>query len=64
MAEGGTDGELPSPISSGPTAQTASAPSMEQPDKIKPVETSAPYARDLTIELEPYTVAVIEIIGG
>ena len=40
------------------------APSMEQPDKIKPVETSAPYARDLTIELEPYTVAVIEIIGG
>jgi hypothetical protein len=37
------------------------APSMEIPDKIQPVEDSIPYARDLTIELDPYTVAVAEI---
>jgi alpha-N-arabinofuranosidase len=38
------------------------APSMEHPDKIQPVETSLPFARNLTIELQPYTVAVIEIV--
>jgi len=36
-------------------------PSMEQPDKIKVVETTQPYSRDLTIELQPYSVSVIEI---
>src|SRR5476651_1806472 len=41
------------------SAGLADAPSMEQPDKIKPIETTEPYARDLTIELKPYTVAVI-----
>jgi hypothetical protein len=35
---------------------------MEHPDKIQPVETSLPFARNLTIELQPYTVAVIEIV--
>ena len=37
------------------------APSLESPDKIKPVVHEMPYARDLTIELEPYTVVVVEI---
>ncbi|MCF7885222.1 MAG: alpha-N-arabinofuranosidase, partial [Candidatus Marinimicrobia bacterium] len=37
------------------------SPSMENPDKIKPVENTMPYKRDLTIELKPYTVAVVEI---
>jgi alpha-L-arabinofuranosidase len=36
-------------------------PSMEQPDKIKTVETTQQYSRDLTIELAPYSVSVIEI---
>jgi alpha-N-arabinofuranosidase len=36
-------------------------PSMEQPDKIKTVETSRAYSQDLAIELEPYSVSVIEI---
>jgi alpha-N-arabinofuranosidase len=36
-------------------------PSMEQPDKIKIVETTQQYSRDMTIELEPYAVSVIEI---
>jgi alpha-N-arabinofuranosidase len=39
------------------------APSMEHPDKIQPVETSLPFARNLTIELQPYTVAVVEIVA-
>ncbi len=46
------------------SAGLTDAPSMEQPDKIKPIETTQPYARDLAIELEPYTVAVIEIVGN
>jgi alpha-N-arabinofuranosidase len=45
------------------SAALTDAPSLEQPDKIKPIETTQLYARDLTIELKPYTVAVIEIIG-
>ena len=36
-------------------------PSMKNPDALKPVETTLPYVRDLTIELAPYTVAVVEI---
>ncbi len=35
--------------------------SIENPDKIKPVVKTMPYVRDLTIELAPYTVAVVEI---
>ncbi len=38
------------------------APSLEQPDRIKPIETTQPYSRDLRIELEPCSVGVIEII--
>jgi alpha-N-arabinofuranosidase len=39
------------------------APAIENPDKIKPLEDTMPYVRDLTIELEPYTVVVVEIIA-
>jgi hypothetical protein len=35
--------------------------SLDQPDRIKPVERSVDYHPDLTIALQPYTVAVIEI---
>ena len=35
--------------------------SIENPDKIKPVESSMPYSRDLTFDLDPYSVTVIEI---
>jgi alpha-N-arabinofuranosidase len=37
------------------------AASLEQPDRIKPVERSQEYSRDLTIDLAPYTVSVVEI---
>jgi alpha-N-arabinofuranosidase len=43
------------------TAGLTDAASLQQPDRIQPVERAMPYARDLTIELEPYTVAVVEI---
>jgi alpha-N-arabinofuranosidase len=43
------------------SAGLTDAASMEQPDKIKVVERTQPYARDLVIELKPYTVEVIEI---
>ncbi len=35
--------------------------SLENPNRIQPAEDTMPYARDLTIKLEPYTVAVVEI---
>jgi hypothetical protein len=35
--------------------------SLVQPDRIKPVERTIEYRRDLTFDLEPYTVAVIAI---
>jgi alpha-N-arabinofuranosidase len=47
-------------LSAGPT----DAPSMEHPDKIQPAETTMPYARNLTIELPPYAVSVVEIVGN
>ncbi|MBN2180830.1 MAG: hypothetical protein JW715_02860 [Sedimentisphaerales bacterium] len=37
--------------------------SLENPDKIQPLESTIPFARDLTIELGPYTVAVVEIMA-
>ena len=43
------------------TAGLKEAPSMENPTKIEPVQSSIPYKQDMTIELEPYTVAVVEI---
>ena len=38
--------------------------SLENPDVIAPVSRSITYAKDLTIDLDPYTVAVLEICGG
>ena len=46
------------------SAGLTDAPSMEHPDKIQPVETTMPYARNLTIELPRYAVSVVEIIAN
>jgi alpha-N-arabinofuranosidase len=43
------------------TAGLHDAASLAQPDRIKPVERTLDYRPDLTIDLEPYTVAVVEI---
>lgn len=43
------------------TAGINDAPSLENPGRIKPVEQSIQYARDFSIELEPYSVVVVEI---
>jgi alpha-L-arabinofuranosidase len=45
------------------TAGPEDAASLEHPDKIAPVSRAVNYAKDLTVELEPYTVAVVEIRG-
>jgi alpha-N-arabinofuranosidase len=45
------------------TAGLHDAASLEQPDRIKPVERTVEYRPDLTIDLEPYTVAVVEIVA-
>jgi len=37
--------------------------SLAEPDKIHPSEKTMPFARDLAIDLAPYTVAVVEITG-
>ena len=42
-------------------ATPTDSPSMEYPDKIKPVVSTIPYAKDLTLKLEPYSVLVAEI---
>jgi alpha-N-arabinofuranosidase len=46
------------------SAGLADAASIERPDKIRPVETTLPYSRNLTIELPPYAVSVIEIVAN
>jgi alpha-N-arabinofuranosidase len=46
------------------TAGLHDAASLDQPDRIKPVERSLDYRPDLTIDLEPYTVIVVEIAAG
>jgi alpha-N-arabinofuranosidase len=43
------------------TAGLLDAASLDEPNRIRPVERTHEYSRDLTIDLEPYTVAVIEI---
>jgi alpha-L-arabinofuranosidase len=43
------------------TAGLHDTASLEQPDRIKPVERTIEYRPDLTIDLKPYTVAVIDI---
>ncbi len=45
------------------SATPTDAPSMEQPDKIKPVTYSIPFTKDMTLKLEPYAVLVAEIAG-
>ena len=35
--------------------------SLKEPDKIKPVESSMPYEKDMKIALPPYSVMVLEI---
>jgi alpha-N-arabinofuranosidase len=45
------------------TAGLHDAASLEQPDRIKPVERTVQYRPDVTIDLEPYTVAVVEIVA-
>jgi alpha-N-arabinofuranosidase len=43
------------------TAGLQDAAALEQPDRIKPVARTIDYRPDLTIDLAPYTVAVVEI---
>ena len=43
------------------TAGLNDAASLEEPDRLRPVEHALSYSRDLTIDLQPYTVAVVEI---
>jgi alpha-N-arabinofuranosidase len=39
------------------------AASLEHPDRIRPVERTVDYRTDLTIDLEAYSVAVVEVSG-
>lgn len=43
------------------SAGLTDAASLEDPHRIRPLEHTMPYARDLTIELEPHSVVVVEI---
>ena len=43
------------------TARLTEAPSLERPDAIRLVSRPIEYVKDLAVELEPYTVAVLEI---
>jgi alpha-L-arabinofuranosidase len=43
------------------TARPTDVASLAHPDAIAPVSRTLSYAKDLSVELEPYTVAVIEI---
>jgi alpha-N-arabinofuranosidase len=45
------------------TAGLHDTASLEQPDRIKPVARPVEYRPDLNIDLEPYTVAVLEIVA-
>jgi alpha-L-arabinofuranosidase len=45
------------------TARPTDVASLEHPDAIAPVSRTLSYSRDLSVELEPYTVAVVEIVG-
>jgi alpha-N-arabinofuranosidase len=38
--------------------------SLERPDAIKPVSRTLNFTKDLTVDLEPYTVAVVEILAA
>ena len=45
------------------TSGLRDAASLDQPDRIKPVVRTIDYRPDMTIDLEPYSVAVIEIVA-
>ena len=45
------------------TAGMTATASLEHPDLFTPVRRTVTYAKDLTIDLDPYTVAVLEIIA-
>lgn len=46
------------------TAAPADENALAEPNRIHPVRATRPYARDMTFDLPPYTVAVVEISGG
>jgi len=46
------------------TAGLADSASLEHPDAIAPVSRPLQYAKDFSVDLEPYTVAVLEINAG
>jgi alpha-L-arabinofuranosidase len=46
------------------TAGLHDTASLDQPDRIAPVRRTIDYRPDLAIDLQPYTVAVIEILGA
>ena len=48
-------------VAAGRRAGLTDAASLEKPDRIRPTEHTIPYARDLTLDLEPYSVAVVEV---
>ena len=37
------------------------AASLEEPDTIEPVESILPYSKDMAIEMDPYSVVLVEI---
>jgi alpha-N-arabinofuranosidase len=43
------------------TAALTEKATLERPDAIRPVSRAFEYAKDMAVELEPYTVAVLEI---
>jgi alpha-N-arabinofuranosidase len=45
------------------TAIPSAENSLAEPNKLQPVKTTAPYARDMAFDLAPYTVAVVEIVA-
>jgi alpha-N-arabinofuranosidase len=46
------------------TAGLMDSASLEHPDAIAPVSRPINYARDFSVDLDPYTVAVVEIRAG
>lgn len=43
------------------SAGLTDACSIEEPNKIKPIESEIPYSKDLAVKMEPYSVIVVEI---
>lgn len=45
------------------TAALQDENSLQEPNKIRPQETTRPFSRDMAFELAPYTVAVVEVVA-